>query len=154
MLGKVKKWLGIEGVKLELLIPDEIDENAGLLSGRIRFMSMNPQKVVMIKVAMIERYVRGRGDEKRTDEYQLGETEMNQIIEIPEGEAVEVDFELPFQVVKSEMDELEDRNFFLGGLVKAAKYLRNVKSQYFVEAEAKVEGTALNPFDKQRIEIG
>jgi len=51
------------------------------------------------------------------------------------------------------MDELEDSNIFMGGLVKIAKSLQGVKSEYFIQAEAKVAGTGLNPFDKKMIDL-
>ena len=41
------------------------------------------------------------------------------------------------------------KNFLFGGLVKAAKKLRGVRSEYRVEVEADVVGTALNPIDNQ-----
>ena len=154
MLQKVKKWLGIEGVKLELILPEQIKESDGVVKGKIRFYSMNEQKVNYIKVIMIERFTRGRGKEKMTDEYRLGEINLEREITIPKEKNVEIDFTLPFQLTKSDMDELEDKNLIFSGLVKVAKKLRGVKSQFFVEAESKVVGTALNPFDKREIELG
>lgn len=153
MFGKVKKWLGIEGVKLELVIPEEISEKSGVVEGKLRFQSMNAQTVTSIKVVLIERYSRGRGTEKLIDEYQLGSIQQKKNFEVPENEPVEIDFSLPFSPVKSEMDETQGKNFLYGGLVKAAKYLSAVKSEYRIEAEANVKGVALNPFDKKFIKV-
>lgn len=153
MFGKVKKWLGIEGVKLELDIPEEIPASAGVIDGKINFYSMNPQTVTYIKVVVIEKYARGRGKDRLTDEYELGEIHLQRVIDIPEYTPVEVDFSLPFQLIKSDVDEFGERNAVFGGLAKAAKALNRVKSEYRIEAEAKVKGTALNPFDKKTIQI-
>lgn len=153
MLGRVKKWLGIEGVKLELELPDYAFQEVGALSGKIRFYSKNTQKVQLIRIAMVEKYQRGRGTEKLIDEYQLGEITLSDHFEVVENEVYTVKFTLPFSLVKSEMDELGDKNFVTGGLVKMAKMIRNVNSEFYVLAEAKVQGTALDPFDKQMIEI-
>jgi hypothetical protein len=153
MFKKVKKWLGIEGVKLELVLPEKVKEDAGFLEGKIRFLSMNEQSVHYIKIVLVERFSRGRKKEKMTDEYQLGEITLNKEIHIPKEEPIEINFKLPFQMVKSEMDELEDKNFIFSGLVKVAKKLRSVESEFYVQAEAKAKGTALDPFDKQKIEI-
>lgn len=150
MIGRVKQWLGIEGVKLELLLPEEIDEQDGQISGRIQFQSMNTQQVTYIKIVFIERYSRGRGQEKLVDEYELGKLEVDKVIEIPAGQIVEVPFTLSYALVHSSFDEME-RNFFLSGLAKAAKLLNRVKSEYRLEAEAKVRGTALNPFDRRAV---
>ena len=153
MFGKVKKWLGIEGVKLELIIPEEINRTDGLIPGKIQFYSMNSQTVNYIKVVLIERYSRGRRKEKLTDEYELGAIQIEQTIDIPENEIIEVDFMLPFSLVRSDIDEFGDRNFLFGGIAAAARALNGVKSEYRIEAEAKVKGTALNPFDKKEIRI-
>jgi len=151
MFKKVKKWLGIEGVKLELILPEKINKQDGLVKGKIRFSSMNDQTVDAVKVVMIERFSRGRKKEKMTDEYRLGEINLEQEINISKDNPVEIDFKLPFEMVKSEMDELESKNILFSGLVKVAKKLRAVNSEYYVEVEAKAKGTALHPFDKQGI---
>ncbi len=153
MFKKVKKWLGIEGVKLELVLPEKALESEGLVKGKIRLFSKNEQSVDYIKVVMIERFSRGRKKEKITDEYQLGEIVLNQTIAIQPEQPIEIDFTLPFELAKSEMDELEDKNLIFSGLVKVAKKFRGVSSEYYIEAEAKAQGTALDPFDKKLIEI-
>lgn len=153
MIGKVKKWLGIEGVKMELLFDEDSTTQKGIVSGLIRFTSMNSQAVTRIKVVLIERYSRGRGKEKLVDEYELGTLQLEEDIEVPAGESVEVEFNLKYKLVRSEMDELEKSNFFMSPLVKVAKRISAVKSEYRVEAEAKVKGTALNPFDRKEITI-
>lgn len=152
MIGRVKQWLGIEGVKLELLLPDEVDGQNGILTGRLRFQSMNTQLVTFIKIAMIERYSRGRGQEKLVDEYELGKLEIAKEIEIPAGKVVEVPFSFQFSMLQSAFDDLE-RRFILGGIAKAAKLINAVKSDYRIEAEARVKGTALHPFDKKSISL-
>lgn len=153
MFKKVKKWLGIEGVKLELILPEKVKETAGIINGKIRFSSMNDQTVDAVKVVMVERFSRGRKKEKLTDEYKLGEINLSKEINISKDNPVEIEFSLPFELIKSEMDELEDKNILFSGLVKVAKKIRGVNSQYYVEVEAKATGTALHPFDKQIIEL-
>ncbi|MCB0521560.1 MAG: sporulation protein [Lewinellaceae bacterium] len=153
MFGKVKKWLGIEGVKLELVLPDMAFEEVGAVSGKVRFYSKNAQTVTRIRLVMIETYSRGRGKERLVDEYLLGEITLDQRINVPVDEQIEIDFTLPFESVKSGMDEFGDKNLLTGGLAKLAKTISNVQSAYRIEAEAKVEGTALNPFDRKIIKL-
>ncbi|MEZ4958247.1 MAG: sporulation protein [Saprospiraceae bacterium] len=153
MFGKVKKWLGIEGVKLELVLPDMAFEEVGAVSGKVRFYSKNAQTVTRIRLVMIETYSRGRGKERLVDEYLLGEITLDQRINVPVDEQIEIDFTLPFESVKSGMDEFGDKNLLTGGLAKLAKTISNVQSAYRIEAEAKVEGTALNPFDRKTIKL-
>lgn len=153
MIGKVKKWLGIEGTKLELILPEEWPDTEKSLPGRIRLYSKNAQTVTSIKVVFIERYFRGRGKEKRTDEYLLGETTIFKRIDVPAEGSVDVKFEIPYSLIQSEMDRLQERNFLAKKFVHAAKWLEGVQSQFRVEAEATVEGVALNPFDKKEIKL-
>ncbi len=153
MFGKVKRWLGIEGVKIEMIIPDEISAKSGVIEGKIRFESMHLQTVTKIKLTLTEKYIRGRWKNKLTDQYKIGEIELVDNIEVPAHEVILMDFEMPFTIVKSEMDEIGDKNFVFKKLVDTAKALKNVKSEYFLEAEAEVNGTALSPFDKQLVKI-
>jgi len=153
MLGKVKRWLGIEGVKLELLLPDEVSEKEGVIEGKIKFESMHTQTVTGIRLSLTEKYIRGRRKNKLTDQYKIAEMELTEDVEVSAHEVVIIDFQLPFTLLKSEMDELADKNVVLNKLVGAAKLLKNVKSEFYLEAEATVRGTALNPFDKQQVNI-
>ncbi len=153
MLKRVKKWLGIEGVKLELSVPEELDLGAESIDGSIYFSSMQDQVVTEIKVFMIEKYYRGRKSSKLIDEYQLGEIAMLEEIEIPANEIIEIKFNLPFSVMQSEMDELGSKNFLFKGLVATAKKIKGVKSEYKILAEANVKGTALSPFDSKILSL-
>ncbi len=153
MFGKVKKWLGIEGVKIELELPEIAFEEIGAVSGQIRFFSKNTQTVSSISVVMIERYTRGRGKEKLVDEYLLGQITLDRKIEVPADDPVAIEFTLPFERIIAPMDEFAKKNFLNKNLAKAARFISNVKSEFRLEAEAKVEGTALNPFDKKSIQL-
>lgn len=153
MFGKVKKWLGIEGAKLELILPEEIYESAGSVTGKVRFRSMNEQKVVSINLRLVEKYSRGRKKSKLVDEYILGEIELTDTFVIPVNEFVEIDFSIPFNIVKSEMDEMQGKNVFAAGLVRAAKWASGVNSTYRVEAKAKVEGVALDPYAEGEVKL-
>ncbi|MFT5168677.1 MAG: hypothetical protein ACI8P3_003922 [Saprospiraceae bacterium] len=153
MFGKVKKWLGIEGVKLELILPEEVSRKSGKLKGILRFSSMNEQTVTYIKVVMVEKFSRGRGEEKLIDEYELGDIELKKEVQVPADESIEIEFELLFDLMKSEMDEMQDKNILFGGIVKTAKWINAVKSDFRVIAEAKVKGVALDPFDKKMLNL-
>jgi hypothetical protein len=153
MFGKVKRWLGIEGVKVELILPDQVSSRSGVVEGTVRFYSMNTQMVKHLKLTLTEKYTRGRFKNKLADLYKIAEVELNDHIEVPADVPIDVDFRLPFTLVKSDMDELADKNLVLKKMVNTAKFLKNVKSEYMLEAEAEIEGTALNPFDKKEVNI-
>lgn len=153
MFKRVKNWLGIEGVKLELVTPEKIREEEKKVSGKLRFKSLNDQFVREVKIRLIETYSRGRKKKKLVDEYTLGEILLNEEWEVKKNQIIEIDFELPFVHAKSEMDLLEAKNFITGGIVKLAKKLRAVKSTFRIVAEAKVKGTKFHPFDTKPVKL-
>lgn len=150
MLGKVKEWLGIEGVKLELVVPEKFSVNQGTLTGTIRLRSMRAQTVTAIRLDLIEKYSRGRDENALVDEYNLGTLTIKERFEVPaEGEPIEVPFELEFTSINSPVDDFGQRNVLFQGLAWVARKTRNAVSEYRIEAEANVKGVALNPFDKK-----
>jgi len=150
MIRRVKRWLGIEGVKIELLLPESLSLKSALLEGKLRFQSMTPERVTHLRITLKERYSRGRGEERLIDEYVLGSLEVEKQIDIPKGKIVELPFSLPFDRVESNVDTLE-KVFLWKGLAKAVKWANKVESEFRVEAEARIQGTALNPFVRQVI---
>lgn len=151
MLDKVKQWFGIEGVKVELIIPETASIKNGIIKGQLQFSSMNAQTVQNINLKLVEIYTRGRRKNKMTNEYEIGQVTIFESFQVPAELPILVDFELPFELLKSEMDEMADKNFLLGGVAKLAKMSRGVNSEFRVEVEADVKGTRLNPFDKKMI---
>jgi hypothetical protein len=153
MLGKVKKWLGIEGVKLEIIVEERFSPKSFNVGGIIRLRSKDAHTVNSIKIVLIERYSRGRDEEQLIDEYELGELFVDKKIEVPaEGEPIDIPFLLPFQRVDSPVDDFAGKNPLYGGLAWAAKKLRRVNSEYRIEAEANIKGVGLNPFDRKMLE--
>ena len=153
MFGKMKQWFGIEGVKVELDVPDEIIKQLGVVKGQLRFSTMKTQTVTAVKVTMIETYKRGRKEDKRIDEYQVGTVYLKEPFEIKAEEPLVLDFILPFELLKSEMDNFANKNFLTKGIAGLARMTRAVKSEFRVEVEADVDGTRLNPFDKKYVKI-
>jgi hypothetical protein len=154
MFGSVKKVLGIEGVKIELLIPEVIEKDSGIVSGIIRMTSLTEKNIIeAITIKMVEKYERGRGKSKRINEYAMGQTIKKDRIYFAKNDIIEVPFVLKFVHVQSEMDKYEETNFFVKSMVKMAKAVKGVSSQYSIHAEAKVKGTALNPFDEKVIQL-
>ena len=92
----MKQWFGIEGVKVELSVPDEIIKQLGVVKGQLRFSTMKTQTVSAVKVTMIETYKRGRKDDKRIDDYQIGTVYLQEPFEIKAEEPLILDFVLPF----------------------------------------------------------
>ncbi len=153
MLGKLKNILGIEGVKAKLLLPVVVLKQSKVIKGKIQLESLSEQKVNGISLKLIEKYARGRKENRLIDEYTLGEHYISGPIIIKKDEQQLVDFEFEFSLLKSEMDEMGDSNLVSRGLVKLAKYLKKVDSSFRVEAAVEVAGTKLNPTVVQGVEF-
>jgi sporulation-control protein spo0M len=153
MLGKVKSFFGIESVKLTLEIPDEITEPSGLLKGKILLNSMSSQTVRSINIKLIEKYERGRGNNKLINEYTAGELFSDKAFKIEANKEQAFEFNLPYEIAQSEMDKIGSSNFLTRTFVKAAKYLHGVRSEFRIEASAKVQGNAISPLISEVIKI-
>lgn len=151
MLGKVKSFFGIESVKLSLIFPAEITMESGILKGRINISSMSNQVIKSIEIRLIERYQRGRGEKKLINEYEAGKMVSEKSFKIDANKELSFEFELPYQIARSEMDKIGSSNFLSKAFVKAAKYLHGVKSDFRIEASAKVQGNAISPLAVEHI---
>lgn len=153
MIGRVKKWLGIEGVKILFNMEEEWPADSAILNGELHLLAMREEKVTRIAIRLKEQYKRGRRKDKKISEFVLGEMLLEGPFHVKPGEPTVIPFELPFEMMRSSMDELEDRNIIFKGLVGAAKWAKGVQSIYWVEAEARVKGTVLDAFSKKFIRI-
>jgi hypothetical protein len=146
MLTKVKNWFGIEGVKMDILLPDDIRSVDGLFSGILIFNALTTQEVLNVKVKMVERYGRGRGSERLVNEYVLGELFIDKSIIIEANIETKLSFAFSFKYVTAPIDDFAKKNILFKGMANMAKKMSKVNSEFRIEAEAKVKGTALNPF--------
>ena len=146
MLTKVKNWFVIEGVKMDILLPDDIRSVDGLFSGILVFNALTTQEVLNVKVKMVERYGRGRGSERLVNEYVLGELFIDKSITIEANIETKLSFAFSFKYVTAPIDDFAKKNILFKGMANMAKKISKVNSEFRIEAEAKVKGTALNPF--------
>lgn len=153
MLKKVKKWLGIEGVRITVDVPEDIFLHEKKVSGTLILESKQESTISQIRMRLIEKYSRGRKHNKLIDEYLLGTAVIDDPVHLLANQPGKVTFDLYFQPLKSEMDNLESKNFLLKGVVKTAKFLRRVNSQYRLEIEADVRGMAISPLVKKELKI-
>lgn len=149
----VKNKLGIGGVKVELQVPGQIAKDSGIIEGKIFLTTKSEQEVISFKVKMLEEYTTGRGDEKKTKEFELGVFKAPAGFVIKPGDSKELSFSLPFSLVKSNNDELKEKGGALGTLGKMAAFASNEKSKYFVDATVDVKSAALDPSDKKEIRV-
>ncbi len=151
MFGTIKNWLGIEGVKIEIEVNDKLDPKKDTVDGSLLFYSKREQLVEHVDIKLIEKYTRGRRKNKLINEYILGEMEYDKQIEVPAEQFIQLEFSLPFRVIKSDMDRYADWSFITRGLVEVAKKVKNARSEYRIEVSARVKNTAMHPFVKKMV---
>lgn len=88
MIGKLKRVLGIEGVKVEMYVKLPIDKEAKEITGNLKFTTKSESVVKGISVKIIEKYSRGRGTDKLVDEYTIAHLELSDSFVISPEEIV------------------------------------------------------------------
>ena len=153
MLGRIRNFLGIESVKIDLEFPDKIPYDTDFIVGKVILTSISRQTVKSITIKLIERYTRGRGKNKLINEYTVGIVEFKKKFKIDANGKMEFQFKMPIKIVQSEMDKIGSKNFVSKGFVKVMKLLNNVKSEFRMEATAKVTGNAIPPLAKKELKV-
>lgn len=149
----IKNKLGIGGVKVVLQIPGQVEKNALTFDGKVTLTTKSDQQVIDLTVKLIEKYTTGRGDEKTTKEFDLGEVKIPCNFDIKTGETKEIPFTLNFKILKSTNDELKEKGGVMGGIGKLGSFANNEKSEYSVIATADVKSAALDPNDIKDIKL-
>ena len=151
--GKIKQWLGIGTVKVELKVDPQVQKAAGELKGQLVLTAKSDQHVSAMKVKLVEHWTTGRGEQKRTKTFELGDAALAGDFDMKAGEAKTIDFSLPFQLLKSKNDELKDRGGALGTLGKLGSFMDAEKSEWQVQANVELKGTGLGPSASRPIHL-
>lgn len=153
MIRRVKNWLGIESVKVDMELPPSVESGQQELKGILMLKSMSPQTVEYIEIKFIEKYERGKKEDKRINDYLIGRWTSEERYQITPGENVSIPFTLSLNWLESDMDQWQKKNVVTGKLIKFAKWMRKVKSTYRIEAELQVKNAKLQPFYKAEIDV-
>lgn len=149
----LKQRLGIGGVKLQLETPPQVGKESGQIQGRVNMVSKTDQIVDLMDLKIIEKYTTGRGDNEKTEEFELGKTSQSGPIEIKAGQPHSIEFVLPFQPRQSVHEKLKSKGGALGALGKASSFMASEKSEFEVWVNADVKGTSLGPNDYKSINL-
>lgn len=151
MFGQVKKWLGFDSVKIKIKPLEVYPYKIETLNAELEFTANAPALVTYVKVKLIERYTRGRGENQKIDEYLLGEWISDEAIEIDGTNPKTIFFKLPFKFQHSNIEKLEHSNLIGKGIATVFKTIKAAKSDYRLEAQCLVEGSSKNPEDKVKV---
>lgn len=153
MFGKVKKWFGIEGTKLRFHVLPQYPNDVKTINGELEVHSKRQERVQHITIKFIEVYSRGRGDEKRINEYELGTWQHKEAFEVREGNPKMLFFKLAFKPVQSPMDQRAAKGFLQRNFIGLMKSMKGVSSEFYLIAEATVEGNSWKPTTKTKIKF-
>ncbi len=151
--GKLKQGLGIGTIKVELQIPGQVAKADGQVQGKLTMTAQSDQHVQSIKFRFVESYMTGRGEEQKTEEYELGTLVLDTPFDMKKDETKSVDFTLPFQFAASSNQALAEQSGVLGALGKAAVLARAERSEYHVKAVVDCQGVALDPSASKSIRL-
>lgn len=152
MIERVKNWLGIEGVKMELDIPLSIPADKYILYGILHFTSLREQYIESLSFSLIETYKRGRGDNKRINDNLLAHEIRDVQLHIREKSNYAYPFELNFNRFESNIDQLS-KKLVLRPFTKTVKWINGVKSSYVLHVSAQIKGNKLQPHIRQQIKL-
>jgi len=153
MLKKIKNILGINGLKISIEVPGEVSAEQKIIRGKLHLHSKSDISIDIIKIKLIEKYQRGRNQETLIDEYLISGVEIDTDIRIEAEKNQSINFELPIDLIKSEVDRFGDKNILTKGITWVAKKLKNVNSYYRIQTEIKVEGNSLDFISKKPLLI-
>lgn len=148
---KVKQFFGAGTVKVELTVPASVAKSGLQVPGKLTLNALSDQHLIDVTVVLEEEWQTGRNEEKQTKTFELGKVTLAQALDVKQGEQRVFDFVLPFELIKSNADDLKEKGGALGVLGKAAAFANAEKSRYRIKAEADVKGAALDPSDEKEI---
>lgn len=143
---KVKKWFGVGGVKMKVEMDSiQLSKGGGSVSGKAVLTSQSNQIITELNVKVREDWSTGRGEEKRTKTFVLGETTIAQNIEIASGETKEYAFTCDYETLKSENDRMKEGGAVSKTLGKLGSMMDNEKSTYEIVVSCDVRGVLMSP---------
>lgn len=149
---KIKNWLGIGGVKIELQVNPSYSKQSETISGKLIVTSKSDQTLQEIKVTVEEHWSYGRGEQKTQKTFELGMVKLPGF-SIKAGETQTLEFTAPFGLLKSQNDRMKEQGGVVGGLGKLGAFMDGEKSEYSVIASGDVKGVALGPNDRKAIKL-
>ncbi len=150
---KVKQFFGFVGVKVELETPLQIEKAAGSFQGKVSIRAEKEQKIATVTVKLEEEWKSGRGEDATERTFDLGEVTIAQDFQMTAGESKTLDFTLPFEMVKSRDDRLQEQGGVVGKLGSLSKLASGEKSTFRVKAEADVVGAAFDPSASKNVKL-
>jgi hypothetical protein len=143
---KIKQIFGVGTVKVTLNAPATFNTNDGVIEGSIHLEAKSDQTVLSLKVELKEEYTTGRGDDKTTKTFEIGEVKLAGF-DMKSGEVKDVAFTLPYSYAKSDNEAMAEKGGVMGGLGKLGSMASGEKSEFRLWVTCDVKGATFDPND-------
>jgi len=147
---KIKQFFGAGTVKVTLNAPATFNTNDGVIEGSVHLEAKSDQTILSLKIELKEEYTTGRGDEKKTKTFEIGEVKLAGF-DMKQGETKDVPFKLSYSYAKSDNEAMAETGGVMGGLGKLGSFASGEKSEFKLWATADVKGAALDPNDLKEL---
>ncbi len=145
MIDRVKKFFGIEGIKVEMFINEPTTLTEGVVHGTLSIEGLRNELITEVSFELYEIYTTGYFKSKKTEQFLVEEIKIPLNLIISAGEKRVQAFRIPFDPIKSVIDRWGEKNFITKGISSIAKLSKGVKSSYLLTAVVKSKGTGLHP---------
>lgn len=150
---KIKDKLGIGGVSIDFTVPASVARAGQTVAGNIKLTTKSEQEVVSIKAILEEEFTQGVGDERGTKTYELGKWTSFDVFILKPGDVKEIPFEINFQELQSQTDQLIERGGAFGAIGKLGKLAGREKSAFFVRVDVDVKSAVLDPTERKPVKL-
>lgn len=153
MIGQFKKWLGIDCLKLEIVTADIYDIDSSYIDAELILYSKCDIEIENIEIVIVEKYIRGRLKDKKTDHYTIGKLNIGNKIEMTTNKVLTIPIKVPIKPLYSSMDKFGMKNAITKGISTMSKLIKGVKSAYRMEVEVKIKNSRVKVFKSVQLTV-
>lgn len=151
---KVKKYFGPCGVKMVVnLGTKQLEKEGDSFSGKITLIAEKDQLIDYLEVKLCEDWTTGRGENKQTKTFVLGELKIKESFPIKAGETQVYDFTCEYEHLHSENDRLKEGGNVSKTLGKLGSMMDNEKSDFEVYVSMDIKGVFNTPSEHIKVQM-
>lgn len=145
LFAKIKLFFGIGTLSMELQVTPSFSGSDSHIKGTLLVKGKSDQTIKDVKIEMNEEYSKkNSAGETKTTHLTLGTLELAGF-EIKEGEEKKINFELPFQIVKSQNEAMKEKGGVIGAIAGLGALAAGEHSVFTLKAVADVEAATFDP---------
>jgi sporulation-control protein spo0M len=151
LIGRIKHFLNIEGIKATFELDDGLVLEDSYLSGHLLLQSQRSQEIKAVRLKLYELYERGRGDGRKTSTIIMGQLHIPVSLIMNPKSTHKISFKLPYRNHLSAVEQFGQKNIFFKSIASGLQTLNGVRSQYYLEAKVDAVGVAFSPMVETRL---